>query len=84
MEGRLKWELHTEFLSLTYTTAPAHGCSPPPAFVRLREEFHGQTVTAIRDDCQKRERRKFRAEAGRDLRRVGVGGGDAEVHSDFR
>lgn len=82
--GRLKWELHTEFLSLTYTTAPAHGCSPPPAFVRLREEFHGQTVTAIRVIVRNGKDGNFEHKPGATFVASEVGGGDAEVHSDLR
>ncbi|MEW9616184.1 DUF3422 family protein [Shinella sp. S4-D37] len=45
--GRIKWKLHTQFLTLTYTTAACDASSPAPPFGRLREEFAGQTITAV-------------------------------------
>lgn len=82
--GRIKWELHTEFLTLTYTTAAADACSPPPAFARLRQEFAGQTVTAVRVIVRNGKDGVVAQKTGAAFVASEVGGGDAEVHSDFR
>lgn len=82
--GRIKWELHTEFLTLTYTTAASDACSPPPPFGRLREEFVGQTITAVRVIVRNGKDGVFEQKTRATFVASEVGGGDAEVHSDFR
>jgi len=79
-DGRLKWELHTEFLSITFV-AKARACSQPPAELsRIREAIGGATVAAVRvlvrNDTAEKPGATFVASE--------VGGGDAEVHSDYR
>lgn len=82
--GRLKWELHTEFLTLTYTTAAVDTCTPPVAFVGLRDEIDGQTVTAVRVLVRNVENGNIERKPSAPSVASEVGGGDAEVHTDFR
>ena len=44
-DGRLKWERHTEFLSLTFATATPSDI-PPSAFEALYREFPGTRIAA--------------------------------------
>src|SRR5690606_3557584 len=78
--GRLKWELHTEFLTLTYTAAASEGYSPPPAFVKLRNEIVGQTVTAVRVIVREGTATPFGHKTGVTFVASEVGGGDADVY----
>ncbi|MFS2179858.1 DUF3422 domain-containing protein [Rhizobium pisi] len=84
--GRLKWEAHTEFLTLTFVTSAvsAPGCHPPEAFQACCDRIDGKVIAAVRvlvrdeKDGQALEKPKLDYVASK------VGGGDAEVHSNFR
>src|ERR1700712_1558976 len=45
--GRLKWEVHTEFLSLTFVADVGALENVPEAFQDLRSRTGGQTVSAV-------------------------------------
>lgn len=85
-DGRLKWELHTEFLTLTFVApAPAEpGSTPPEAFRACCSQIDGKIIAAVRvlvrdeKDGQSLEKPQLDFVASK------VGGGDAEVHSNFR
>lgn len=84
--GRLKWEVHSEFLTLTFVRkAEATGdVLLPTAFQALCNGIKGKVIASIR--VLVREEKN-----GRDFERPSsdhvasiVGGGDAEIHSNFR
>ncbi|MBB3135541.1 putative membrane-anchored protein [Rhizobium pisi] len=85
-DGRLKWEAHTEFLTLTFVTSAvsAPGSHPPEAFQACCDRIDGKVIAAVRvlvrdeKDGQALEKPKLDYVASK------VGGGDAEVHSNFR
>lgn len=83
-QGRVKWELHTEFLTLTYVGEASEDPFPPPAFSDLRNDVAGQTISAVR--VVVREERDGAPFENPDPAFVAsvVGGGDAEVLSNFK
>lgn len=82
--GRLKWEVHTEFLSLTYVAPPAEDGTAPAALKKLRGEVTGETVAAVRVLVRNEKVEAGAERPGATFVASEVGGGDAEVHSDFR
>lgn len=85
LDGRIKWELHAEFLTLTFVTAPSEqSAAPPKAFLELCALVEGQAIAAVHvlvcdEKCGKRT-----DAPSVDCVASEVGGGDAEVHSNFR
>lgn len=85
MDGRIKWELHAEFLTLTFVTAPSEQSAvPPESFLKLCALVEGQTVAAIHVRVRDEKCGKRTDEPNADCVASEVGGGDAEVHSNFR
>jgi uncharacterized membrane-anchored protein len=83
--GRLKWELHTEFLTLTFHAgAPASDAAPPAEFARLCGLVDGQVIAAIHVVVRDEPHDSQLDRPGADYVASKVGGGDAEVHSNFR
>jgi uncharacterized membrane-anchored protein len=83
--GRLKWERHTEFLTLTFVEpAAADSAKPPQAFLDLCGAVGGEIICAahvmVRDETDGRVFKR----PGADFVASRVGGGDAEVHSNFQ
>lgn len=83
--GRLKWEVHTEFLTLTFVVPPDNPKGEPPqAFRELCDRTEGRVITSIRvlvrNDADNTKCEKLSA----DSIASDVGGGDAEVYSNFR
>ncbi|MFF0952531.1 DUF3422 domain-containing protein [Rhizobium leguminosarum] len=85
-DGRLKWEAHTEFLTLTFVVPASAepGSNPPEAFQACCRQIDGKIIAAVRvlvrdeKDGQRPEKPRLDYVASQ------VGGGDAEVHSNFR
>lgn len=84
--GRLKWELHTEFLTLTFVARPSDdlGGTPPQAFQELCDRADGQVIAAVRVLVRDEEDGQRLEKPREDYVASEVGGGDAEVHSNFR
>ncbi|MBB3236958.1 DUF3422 domain-containing protein [Phyllobacterium endophyticum] len=84
--GRLKWELHTEFLTLTFVVRPSDsvGGTPPQAFQELCDRADGQVIAAVRVIVRDEKDGQRLEKPGADFVASEVGGGDAEVHSNFR
>lgn len=82
--GRLKWELHGEFLSLTFITAANETCYPPSALTSIRSDIPGQTVAATRVIVRRDVSPFQELDDGPSYVASEVGGGDAEVQSNFR
>lgn len=84
--GRLKWELHTEFLTLTFVIKPQKFLDGalPDAVHQLCELVEGKIIAAV----LVRVRDKAHADISKysETEVVGsvIGGGDAEVYSNFR
>lgn len=83
-DGRLKWEIHTEFLTITYVAQPDLNGFPPAELIRIRGEIRGQTVAAVRVLVRNETEVKALAKPGATFIASEVGGGDAEVQSNFR
>lgn len=82
--GRLKWEVHTEFLSVTFVTDPAEAPNPPKVLARLRGDFSGRTIAAVRVLVRNERAKPAPDKPGAAFVASEVGGGDAEVYSNFR
>ena len=84
--GRLKWELHTEFLTLTFVARPFddHGGTAPQAFQELCNSVDGQVIAAVRVLVRDEKNGQRLDKPHADYVASEVGGGDAEVHSNFR
>jgi uncharacterized membrane-anchored protein len=83
--GRLKWELHTEFLTLTLVIAAADPvASAPKSFQRLCADTRGEIIAAVRVLARDEREGKAIVRPQPDFVASEVGGGDAEVHSNFR
>ncbi len=84
-QGRLKWEAHSEFITLTYVE-PARDESvhaPPLLFKNLVDATEGLVIAAVMVLVRNAAPpSSFGAEG--DFVASKVGGGDAEVHSSFR
>ncbi|MBB4234588.1 DUF3422 domain-containing protein [Rhizobium esperanzae] len=85
-EGRLKWEAHTEFLTLTFVTptAAAPGSHPPEAFQACYGKIEGKVIAAVRVLVRDEKNGQALEKPNLDYVASEVGGGDAEVHSNFR
>jgi uncharacterized membrane-anchored protein len=84
--GRLKWEIHAEFVTLTYaeSASPESARPVPDAFNQLCASCGGETVAAALV-LVRREPELTRFEGPRmDFVASEVGGGDAVVHSTIR
>lgn len=82
--GKLKWERHTEFLSLTHTASASQSPEPPEQFLALARGTRGQTIAAIRVVVRQEREGMELPRPGADFIVSTVGGGDAEVHSNFK
>jgi uncharacterized membrane-anchored protein len=84
--GRLKWELHTEFLTLTLVAPRAAKPTnePPEAFQRLCELAGGQVIAAICVLVRMTTPEIPSKSSQVDYVASEVGGGDAEIQSSFR
>ncbi|RVI98420.1 DUF3422 family protein [Sinorhizobium meliloti] len=82
-EGRLKWELHTEFASFTLVAGARAAPTPPSELLALCDEAGGLIISAARVMVRRGDQ-KVIGKAGEDFVASKVGGGDAEVHSTFR
>lgn len=80
--GQLKWERHTEFLTLTLVTEAANRPTPPIELLQICQQIDGEMIAAIRIKVRAGEAPEDRP--GRESVASQVGGGDAEVHSNFR
>lgn len=80
--GRLKWELHTEFLTFTLVLTPDRTSSPPDELLELCDEAGGAIIASAR--VLVRGEPKSDDRPGTDFVASQVGGGDAEVRSNFR
>ncbi|MCZ4430458.1 DUF3422 domain-containing protein [Agrobacterium sp. SOY23] len=83
--GRLKWECHSEFVSLTYAepATPDACLNVPSSFRHLVERTSGRLVAAVVVIVREGEAPPSFGSEG-DFVASKVGGGDAEVHSSFR
>lgn len=83
--GRLKWEAHTEFLTLTFVTPPDDTAGKPPdAFGALVNEIEGDVIVAARVSVRLGKDGGSIPRRHKDAVASSVGGGDADVYSDFR
>lgn len=84
--GRLKWEAHTDFLTLTFATASAGvaGDGPPQLFHECIHHIKGSVISATRVLVREEEGRGSAPKPDGDFVASKVGGGDAEVYSNFR
>lgn len=82
--GRLKWERHTEFLALTYVTQPGSDARPPAILDDLRSQVPGECIAAVRVLVRGEKPGNTLQKPGAMFVASEVGGGDAEVHSDFQ
>ncbi|MGY5775305.1 DUF3422 domain-containing protein [Rhizobium sp. LEGMi135b] len=83
--GRLKWEAHSEFVTLTYIepAVPGEPVIPPAQFRKVVDATEGRVIAAVLVIVRNGETpRSFGSEG--DYVASRVGGGDAEVHSSFR
>jgi uncharacterized membrane-anchored protein len=84
--GRLKWEAHSEFLTLTYVanSQSGPGDDVPGDFQACIRRIDGFVIAAarvlVRDEKGNQQPEKPQA----DFVASKLGGGDAEVHSNFR
>lgn len=84
-DGRLKWELHTEFLTLTFVISTTKCTAEPPyQFLELCNLVGGQVIAAVRVRVRDDKGVKQLERPQPDFVASQVGGGDAEVHSNFR
>ncbi|PDT27437.1 hypothetical protein CO660_22245 [Rhizobium sp. L9] len=85
-DGRLKWEAHTEFLTLTFVTpaCSAPGSHPPEAFRASCDRINGKVIAAVRVLVRDEKDGLALEKPMLDYVASKVGGGDAEVHSNFR
>ena len=85
-EGRLKWEAHTEFLTLTYATGAISntGQGPPEAFQECIRHLTGSVIAAACVLVREEQADSPLSRPEGDFVASKVGGGDAEVHSNFR
>ncbi|WFU05550.1 DUF3422 domain-containing protein (plasmid) [Rhizobium sp. CB3171] len=84
-DGRLKWEAHTEFVTLTYVS-PASIDQPtalPKPFYDCIRFVEGKVIAAVRV-LVRDEKEAPHPKPGVDYVASKVGGGDAEVYSSFR
>lgn len=84
-DGRVKWELHSDFLTLTFVGAlldcPA---APPKAFRKLCALVDGEVIAAVHVIVRDETDEKQIEVPWLDGVASEVGGGDAEVYSNFR
>lgn len=81
---RLKWELHTEFLTITYVCAASQDRRPPQTFMDLRRQISGETIAAIRVLVRENRPEDELEKLDGDYVASRVGGTDAEVYSNFK
>jgi uncharacterized membrane-anchored protein len=85
-EGRIKWEAHTEFLTLTFVVraSPLSPGEAPQAFAACIRHIDGKVISAVRVLVRdEKEGQRLEKPQG-DFVASKVGGGDGEVHSNFR
>lgn len=84
--GRLKWELHTEFLTLTFVVpiVKAQGEGPPAPFQELCDAVKGKIIAAVRVTVREEKGGARLERPQADFVASQVGGGDAEALSTFR
>ena len=85
-DGRLKWEAHTEFLTLTFVVPASAepGSNPPEAFRACCGQIGGKVIAAVRVLVRDEKDGRILEKPKLDYIASRVGGGDAEVHSNFR
>ncbi|MBB4571713.1 putative membrane-anchored protein [Rhizobium leucaenae] len=83
--GRLKWEAHSEFVTLTYIepACPGQPLAPPMPFRKVVDATEGRVIAAVLVIVRTGEPPHSFGTEG-DYVASKVGGGDAEVHSSFR
>lgn len=81
--GRLKWEVHTEFLTLTFVT-DADAVAVPDPFQTLCDRIRGRIIASVRVLVREEKGGRTIDRPPSDYIASTVGGGDAEVHSNFR
>lgn len=83
--GRLKWEAHTEFLTLTFVAEPeASSGRPPKPFRDLVDQVEGDVVAAVRVLVRSNPTDSSPFGAEIDAVASSVGGEEAELVSNFR
>lgn len=84
--GRLKWEIHAEFVTLTYaeSASPKSAHPVPDAFNHLCASCGGETVAAALVLVRREPELTGFERSRMDFVASEVGGGDAVVHSTFR
>lgn len=84
-DGRLKWEAHSEFVTLTYIEPALPDAAPtPPAHLRkVVDATEGRVIAAVLVIVRNAGPSNDFGSEG-DFVASKVGGGDAEVHSSFR
>lgn len=84
--GRLKWEIHTEFLTLTFVTKAdtALDAPVPSPFLTLCDGIGGRIIACVRVVVREEKDGRNIERPPSDYVASTVGGGDAEVHSNFR
>jgi len=82
--GRLKWELHTEFLTLTFVAPAASASLLRKEFEQLSGLISGQCIAAVHVAVRGEATAEGLLKPETDYVASLVGGGDAEVRSNFR
>ncbi|MBO9126230.1 MULTISPECIES: DUF3422 domain-containing protein [Rhizobium/Agrobacterium group] len=83
--GRLKWEAHTEFVTLTYLIpADSDYANKLPSIFDYIERLGGEVISATRVIVRDENDSKPHSQPADDFVASKVGGGDAEVCSNFQ
>lgn len=85
-DGRLKWEVHTEFVTLTFVVpaSSSRDAEPPEAFAACIRHVEGSVMAAVRVLVRDEAHRERVTGPATDHVASSVGGGDASVYSNFR
>lgn len=84
-DGQVKWELHTEFLTLTHVARPQNAeRRPPREFEALAAAAEGKVLSSVCVVVRNETGQHRHARPGGEYVASHVGGRHAEVHSNFR